>query len=831
MTRDLRLPMLALASWGGALLGSPGMNRGVGAGLVVVALVWSLVTARVTAGGMTCWKSPGAPRRSTRPAINIRPGDQTSAAPQRRKPSFLVPGVAVLGVLVLAVVGWSGAALRAAHDRQTPLLRLAEQRAQVLVEVVVTGDPHSVQQDRVMVPVSIRQWQRSGPSTPRGATGGVASPPRTGWRGREPAVLWGDPNWLRLRLGERWQLTARLQVGESIGLAPLGPGRRTRAAGWGWQAAAAVRAGVREAAGAQDSPAETAGYVALGRALVPAMIDGDDASIPPGVTDEFRAAGLTHLLVVSGANLTILLAFLLAVARTCGVRGRWLLVVGLLGVLAFVALARGEPSVVRAATMGVVGVLALGQRNPRRGLGVLSGCVLVLVLAQPNLAAEPGFALSVCATAGILLWAPGWQETMARRLETLAQRPGRLPRTRWLIGWSAAWVPAALAIPVAAQLACTPVVAALSGQVSVVAVIANLAAAPVVGPVTVSGFVGGLVAVAWPFAGQLLAVVAVLGAGWIVWVADRAAHLPGATMEVDTSTGALLLLTGVCTLLLAVLWWAARRMRRMLSLVLLMALVVAVPLPTPGWPPPDWIVAACDVGQGDALLLNMGAGSAVMVDAGPDPDAASACLRRFDVDRVPLFVVTHFHADHVNGFPGVADRVQAVVTTQDPDPAEGELLVRAAASARSLPLSVATAGTHRWGQFVLQVLPSDPRARNPNDASVVLAARFGEPGHEVNVLLTGDLGRAAQQWFEPGLRGFAVDVLKVAHHGSKDTDLAWMQHLRPRIALISVGAENTYGHPAPEVVSALAGARVGRTDRDGDLAVVNRPDGVQLLHR
>jgi competence protein ComEC len=238
-----------------------------------------------------------------------------------------------------------------------------------------------------------------------------------------------------------------------------------------WRASARVRAALRESV-ARLPPDR--------RALVPALVDGDDTALDPALADDFRTTGLTHLLAVSGTNLTLVVGFALVVARWCRVRGRWLYVVGAAGILGFVLLARAEPSVLRAAAMGSVALLGMGANGADRGMRALGVATIVLLLADPVLASAVGFGLSVLATAGILLLAPGWRDAMGR--------------------WMPRWLAEAIAVPAAAQLACTPLVAAIAGQVSLVAVAANLLAAPAVGPATVLGLLGGIVTLGWPAA-------------------------------------------------------------------------------------------------------------------------------------------------------------------------------------------------------------------------------------------------------------------------------------------------------------------------------------------
>jgi competence protein ComEC len=712
-----------------------------------------------------------------------------------------VVAAAVLAPLVLVAIAWRqvawtaigmvvvcsavlGVALaRAQAVRDGPVAEAARARAVATLTGTVAGDPRVVEGrfgPQVLVRVAVGRHQ--------------------------PVLVFGDADWRRVAVGERVRFTGRLGTSDDGDVAalvtPRGPPEVLGRAGVGWRATEALRASIRDSV-AQRPEAQ--------RALVPALVDGDDAGMPEELTEDFRTTGLTHLTAVSGTNLTLVVGFLLVVARWSGVRGRWLGLVGVAGIVGFVLLARTEPSVLRAAAMGTVALVGLGRGGWHRGVRGLGVAVVGLLLLDPPLGMTAGFALSVLATAGILLVAPAWRDALAR--------------------WLPRWLAEAVAVPAAAQLACTPLVAALSGQVSLVAVLANLLVAPVVGPATVLGLLGGLVGLLVPPFGRLVGTSAAWCVAWIVEVAERGAGLPGAALDWGTSAWSLTLVVAVTAVVLwAGPWVLRRRTTGAAACVLLLAVTVLGP-PTPGWPPDGWVFAACDVGQGDALALRAGPGAAVVVDSGPDPRLVDACLRRLGVEQVPLLVLTHFHADHVDGIAGVLSHrdVHEVDVTRLADPPGGVAEVAGAARSAGLTPEPATYGrTLTVGDVTLQVLwptPDSPTTgpgdgSTANEASVVLLAEVGG----VRLLLTGDVEPEGQQALARLLPGLRVDVLKVPHHGSRYQDLDWIDSLHARLAVVSVGADNDYGHPAAGTLDDLTahGTTVLRTDRDGDVVVAVR---------
>jgi competence protein ComEC len=320
---------------------------------------------------------------------------------------------------------------------------------------------------------------------------------------------------------------------------------------------------------------------------------------------------------------------------------------------------------------------------------------------------------------------------------------------------------------------------------------------------------------------------------WLVQVAHRCAALPGAALGWPGSVaGAVLLgvLTAASVLIARAL---ARRPLQAAGTAVVLGVALVVPATSPGWPPPGWVLAVCDVGQGDALVLSVSTGTAVVVDAGPDPLAVDRCLRRLDVHRVPLVLLTHLHADHVEGLPGVlrGRRVGEVALGGYDEPA-GELVrVRSWASAAGVPLTSVTVGERMSVGLVTWRVLWPARVIDeesiPNNASVVLLVH----SHGLTLLLTGDVERPAQRALLARARLPQVDVLKVPHHGSANQDPALLGTVRPRVAVVSVGAGNDYGHPAAGTMRALrrSGALIGRTDTDGTLVVVGPRRHLRLV--
>ncbi|MBE1877741.1 ComEC/Rec2 family competence protein [Myceligenerans pegani] len=636
--------------------------------------------------------------------------------------------------------------------------------------------------------------------------------------------------------------------------------------------------------------AVTADLPPQGRGLVPGAAIGDTTRLPEDLADAMRASSLTHITAVSGGHFAIVIALLTGIAGTLGAP-RWARIV-LLAVAgaAFVALVRPEPSVLRAAVMAGFALAGIVLGRPAQSVPALAGTVIGLLVADPWLSRSFGFVLSAAATAGLVLLVP--------------------PLVARIAPWTGKAFAFALAVPLAAQAACGPVLVLLEPEVSLVSVPANLLATPALVPATVLGLAATVLAPWWPWAAALVAWAASGATWWIAQVALHAAALPGRALPwPGGAAGALLLAVATAAVLALVRAWhprgwpdawrrsarsGLRRMHRavggsvpgalasgggttrgvsrgggatrgaspggrgapgggtapVLAGIVVVGVtaglvVLAVPrVVARSAVPPDWVVAACDVGQGDGLAVRTGPASAVVVDVGPDGDATGRCLDELGVTRVDLLVLSHFHADHVGGLTAVLEgrEVRSALVSPLPEPAAGAARTMDELAAADVPVRSPLAGERgaagdtSW-EVLLSGLPGATPGASPgsgaggaagegsgaNDASVILLVRVAG----LDVVLLGDLEDAGQAALlaETRRRGIAdVDVVKVAHHGSRVQSRALAEQLSPAVALVSVGGDNEYGHPTDTALDLYSGvgAAVLRTDECGTFALVVR---------
>jgi competence protein ComEC len=708
----------------------------------------------------------------------------------------------MIGLLLGALSGAAATAARTAVRDAPPLSHLARDGATVRVNLVITHDPRQARGSRGQNWLVGARLTRLHPD--------ATDPVRLNAR---VLVIGRHPRWRGLLPGQRVLLTGRLappRAGDlraAVILAATAPLPRGGPP-WAQRAAGVLRQGLQRAAA--PLPDEEGG-------LLPGLAVGDVSRMDPAVQEDFRATGMTHLTAVSGSNVAIVTGFVLLLAAWCRAGPRASAFLALAALVGFVILVRPSPSVLRATAMGALGLLALASSRPRAAVPGLAATVFLLVVVDPELASDPGFALSVLATTGLLLLAPRLRDALRRR---------RVP----------GGVAEALAVPVAAQLACAPVIAAMTGTVSLSAVPANLLAAPAVAPATVLGAGAATVSPLSPRTAEALAWLGAWPARWLVLVARWGAGLSDSTVSWPTGvSGGLLLAVALGALLLVGLLPVARRL---VAVALIAALVGMMGVRTlvAGWPPPGWVFVACDVGQGDALVLRAGSDRAVLIDAGPDPAAVDRCLRRLDVVALPLLVISHFHADHIDGLAGAVRRrtIGAVLLSRFREPEPGaDALARTAARRHLRTVAVGPGWRYEAAGLQIQVLGPERvetgTRSDPNNNSLVLLVTL----HGLTILLPGDAEVERQQALVTDNQPIRADFLKVPHHGSAYQDAGFLEAVDPSLAIVSVGVDNHYGHPSGALLRRLSrdGARVFRTDISGDVAVSRTADGIVVTAR
>lgn len=593
-----------------------------------------------------------------------------------------------------------------------------------------------------------------------------------------------------------------------------------------------VRHGLRAQARAATShlPADEA-------ALLRGMTSGDTTGLSASSEEIMRRAGISHLVAVSGANIVIVIGAVVAPLLLAGVARRPRIVAAAVAVLAYVWLVGDEPSVLRAATMAAPLLAArfAGVRgSPVAALGMTIGLWSVI---DPVTSASVGFMLSALSTAAILITAP---PLAAAITDLSSQRISRVPAL-------------VIAVPLVAQLACTPVLILLTPEISLWAVPVNMVVGPVVGPTTILGLIALVLAALSPPAAQLVNTVAAGGGHLVLAIARTADQLPGSRIAVPE--GGLGVLAGIGAGLAVAVAVVARR-SPIVPWVLAALLVVAL-APTAGRLSPlrtgaDWIVAACAVGQGDAMLLRSPSGPGertVLVDTGPDPAALRGCLDRLRVDRIDLLILSHPHRDHTGGnaaltggrrpaeqwiCPLAEATEQALHTEQGtlrgPGPDPGQVGAAGQRTGQGNGSAVAVVTGQRWEApgMEIEVLwpPSAEAARNAsareqgagegdaaNDCSVSIAVQWADG---LRLVSLGDLEPAAQRELAAMAPG-AADIVKVAHHGSRFQHDQLYGQLAADLAIISVGNENSFGHPTDDALDMLrrAGSAVVRTDQHG----------------
>ena len=555
-------------------------------------------------------------------------------------------------------------------------------------------------------------------------------------------------------------------------------------------------------------------------ALLAGLILGEKTGLARETDEAFRRAGVYHILAVSGFNVALLASSVFFVLSALGVSRRTTAVAAGVALVGFALVVGGQASVLRATVMGLLLLAAMLLDRKSQLMNALALAALVLLGWRPGDLWDPGFQLSFAATAGIIYLTPSITSWLAAR------------------GWPG-WLATPVAVSMAAQAAVTPVMLAHFNQLSLVGIVANLVVVPLAAVGTTLGMLALLVTLASAVAADVLFQalwIALLALRAAVWVA---AAVPAAMVHLPAPNWTAIL--AWCGSLALVPVLGARRWTRAAA-----AGCLAAALALSIWP---WVrpgdgrlrVTFLDVGQGDAILVEMPEGPRLLVDGGP------AGARRLDVGervlapflwnrpaaRLDAVAVSHSDPDHSGGLRAVLTRFRVSELWENGRWGPGSEDTLRAAERSGTCRRTLVAGQRMWlGSALVTVLNPDgtlsldePPPMGENEESLVLRLDW----RGFSMLLTGDLGRPGEERVLASRAPVRTLALKVGHHGSRfsSTD-EFLAAARAAVAVISVGARNPFHHPTPEALARLeaAGARIYRTDRDG--AVIFETDGVTL---
>ncbi|MGQ9682236.1 MAG: ComEC/Rec2 family competence protein [Anaerolineae bacterium] len=615
--------------------------------------------------------------------------------------------------------------------------------------------------------------------------------------------------------------------------------------------------------------------------LLAGILLGRERAIPEQLLEAFNATGTRHIIAISGFNITLLAGWLAAVLVTF-LNRRVAAPLVMASLLLYAALVGADPPVLRAAIMGCFCLLAFLAGRPADARIGLALSAWLMTLLQPWALWETSFQLSFASTLGLITleprlegWIAGWGKKRIEGTEgegpfpsfpvvpSIPSVPSAPPVPSVASPALPPWLREALLVSLAAQAATLPITLASFGRLSLVAPLANLLILPAQAPLMQLGLLAVVAAWLWRPLGQALAWLAWPFAAYTIEVARRLGALPWTSVDIGRVEAWLpWLLYAVGAFLL---WARANRERRRAvwqavtgqlgakaAILGLAALAATLWIGALRLPDGKLHVTFLDVGQGDAILIQTPEGHRLLIDGGPDPTVLPAAIARrlppWD-RRLDLVALTHPDDDHLAGLLPIlrSYRISLLLDTHLPrespnGAAWNDILApwqqaNGTRNTQHVPqvLYPERGTTLDLGSSVrLQVLHPGPEllqtsAARDNNNSLVLRLSYGR----ASFLFTGDLETEAEMYLlrqqDLPLR---ATVLKVAHHGAKTaTSKAFLEAVAPQVAVISVGAGNRFGHPAPEVLARLeeAGAQVWRTDSNGEVEVVT--DGEQVWVR
>jgi competence protein ComEC len=563
-------------------------------------------------------------------------------------------------------------------------------------------------------------------------------------------------------------------------------------------------------------------------ALLTGILLGIETGIPADLMDDFAATGTTHIIVISGFNITIIAGIFAGLARRLFGQ-RWAAWVAIAGVVVYTIFVGASAAVVRAALMGLLYLWGRHMGRAAFAPTSLAAAAIGMTALNPYTLWDVGFLLSFAATIGLVFYT----EPLEQAFERALTRVTSAERARKIVGL----VSESLIVTLAAQVATTPVILYYFGRLSLVTLLTNFLILSAQPGVMIWGGVAMLLGmVVWPV-GRVVGWVAWIFLTYTIEVVRLTARVPFASLPVQMDGW---MACAYYALLGGLTWWLAQPTERRSELwarfssrletkVLVGVAAILLVLAFFAWrglPDGRLHVVFLDVGQGDAIFIQTPSGRQVLVDGGPSETALLAQLGRqmpFWDRTLDVMVLTHPESDHVTGLASVLERYQvdAVVFREMEHESEVYAHWLRLLEAEGATIYRGEAGLRLALDEGLEMVVLHPGAELQGDAnndSIVARLTYGQ----ISVLLTGDIEAEVEQQLVAGGATLASTVLKAAHHGScNSTTHEFLEAVAPEVAVISVGAENRFGHPCAEALERLAGLPVYRTDEQGAIEVIS----------
>jgi competence protein ComEC len=522
-----------------------------------------------------------------------------------------------------------------------------------------------------------------------------------------------------------------------------------------------------------------------GSELLPGLILGDTRYQSKVLKEDMKLSGLTHLTAVSGGNIAILIIALSFLLRKFKINLKIEIFLIFLFLLFFTFLVRAEPSVIRASLMASIVLISILYGTLKQGINALLITICVALLLDPKLATSWGFTLSVFATFGLLLLTEPILNYLIRNFPWLNQN--------LLI---------IISVALAAQFSTMGLVAGFTGLISIWSVFANTLVSPVVPIVTILGYLGLVLSNFNSSFALIFNFAASVFANWIVMISHYFANREFSIINIPSGILGFLM----ANIIVLVIVFLLKKFKILFIIITILVTLISIfsvkyLFFDTKWPIKNWQFVMCDVGQGDGLVIKDSMNKTIVVDVGPDGKLMTNCLRKLGIKQIDILLLTHFHLDHVEGLKEVIKnhQIKTVFASWIKEPHEESVRVEKILGSTKIEYLI-SGQKIRLGEIELTCLwPMTKKMEIEsiaNNSSLVVVAEIDN----ASILLTGDVEPPAQQVIRNIWKSLYVDVIKIPHHGSKFQDDLFPIWSGARLALISAGADNTYGHPSKEAI-------------------------------